>query len=50
MDLLWYLLCFFWSASFHGADAKCILELRDGMVNKAFVAFEINVSKDSLRR
>ena len=50
MDLLRNLLYFFWSASLHGTDAKCILELGDGVVDKAIVALKANVSKDPLRR
>ena len=50
MDLLWNLLSFFWSASLHGTDAKCILELGDVMVDKAIVALKANVSKDPLGR
>ena len=44
MGILWNLLYSFWGTSLHGADAKCLLELRDGMVDKATVAFEVNVS------
>ena len=49
MGILWDLLYFVWSASIYGSDAKCLLELRDGMVDKATIAFEVNVSKDSIR-
>ena len=48
MGILWDLLYFVWSSSLYGVDAKCLLELRDGMVDKATIAFEVNVSKDSL--